>query len=122
MIEENSQRIVDLTRRQLAAIPEEIFTQIVSTTTEQLYLDQNHFTDLPIGLTRLPHLKKLSAYHNKLTDLPEWLFDMNILEAINVSGNKITTFSHHISKLENLVNWDIQHNHLTDLPDTLGTL
>ena len=69
----------------------------------------------------------LSSYHwaedsQKLTQIPEEVFELTHLKILNLRNNQLTTLPDFISSLSNLTELDLRENRLTDLPESIGNL
>ncbi len=88
-------RFLDLTNKQLSSFLEAMLT--ANTELEILYLDQNYLATLPDTINKLQKLKKLSAYHNKLINIPLSLYEMLNLEELNLSANRLSSLPNDIA-------------------------
>lgn len=61
-----------------------------------------NLNDLPIGLSKLKKLKKLSLQNNNFETIPEFLFKMTWIEDLMIFGNKLSLLQENISNLVNL--------------------
>ena len=71
-----------------------------------LYLD---LVSLPDAIFRIPHLKALDLLHNKLTSFS--LSHMQNLVSLNLAANKLTSFS--LNHMKNLKSLNLTNNQLT---------
>jgi hypothetical protein len=67
-------------------------------------------------------LQSLGLYINKLTVLPDELFNLRNLRSLSLNHNNLSILPKNIKKLTNLHTLDISHNNLTVLPDEIGNL
>jgi hypothetical protein len=67
---------------------------------QSLFLSNTHATEMPIGLTRSPHLNVVDLRGNQIRELPDWLFQVprRFAQAINLRFNPISVASR--TKLE----------------------
>lgn len=56
---------------------------------EELNIANNQFTEIPKGVTDLPHLKRLVLSNNKITVLPDQLFKQPTLEEVVITENNL---------------------------------
>ncbi len=59
---------------------------------------------------------------NHLTSLPDWLWNLNLLQTLNLSGNLLTSLSSQIGNLRALRNLVLSRNQLTALPQELFSI
>ena len=59
---------------------------------------------------------------NKLTELPESLWELTQLQVLNLAFNQLTAVPKSISQLSRLHTLDISYNQLTAIPDIIGRL
>ncbi len=58
----------------------------------------------------------------KLTQIPDEVFDLNHLRVLRLSGNQLTNLPDSITKLSNLIALYLSSNQLTNLPDSITKL
>tara|TARA_Y200000002_G_scaffold244431_1_gene202210 strand:+ start:3242 stop:5833 length:2592 start_codon:yes stop_codon:yes gene_type:complete len=61
-----------------------------------------NLNELPIGLSKLKKLKKLSLQNNNFETIPEFIFKMTWIEDLIIFGNKLNSLPENISNLVNL--------------------
>lgn len=88
---------------------------------DELQLQENELVSIPVGISRLSNLTKLSFYKNKLTALPKDLFDLN-LKVIDLYYNELEVIPEWIGELENLEILFLAHNRIYALPESVGNL
>ena len=59
---------------------------------------------------------------DKLKEIPAEVFELEQLESLNLSYNKITTIPQEITRLQNLKSLDLWSNKLREFPHVLGNL
>ncbi|MFA5074502.1 MAG: leucine-rich repeat domain-containing protein [Candidatus Babeliales bacterium] len=72
-----------------------------------------------IAIAEILKIKELVLSGNKLTTLPEEIFNLKSLEVLNLSDNKLTKLSPKIIKLRNLEVLDLSKNRLKSLPSKI---
>jgi Leucine-rich repeat (LRR) protein len=75
-------QIIDITGKNLSQIPEEVFSQ---PSPSEIWLDNNFITEFEDRVFDFRQLVRLSAYNNKISKLPEWLFQMKTMSKLNLS-------------------------------------
>lgn len=85
---------LDLSRKKLKALPEEI----------------KNFRNLQI----------LNISHNDLKELPAWIGDLTSLQSLDVSNNKLKEIPASIGRLTNLVYLGLNRNVIEGLPHEIG--
>lgn len=88
---------------------------------KELQLQENQLADIPVGISALTSLNKLSFYKNQLTHLPKDLFDLN-LEVIDLYYNELEVIPEAIGKMKDLKILFLSNNKLYSLPESLGNL
>lgn len=84
--------------------------------------DGAKLTVFPEGLKKYVHIEKLLMQHNKISEVPEWIVELEKLNCISMLGNLITSTSiHHFGTLKLLNHLTLDDNSLlTHLPKELG--
>ena len=59
---------------------------------------------------------------NQLTELPEWLGQLNFLQTLYLRGNQLTELPESLGQLTSLQELYLSDNQLTELPESLGQL
>jgi Leucine-rich repeat (LRR) protein len=67
-------------------------------------------------------LTELTAYHNKLTTLPDSIAALTQMKTLHLFGNKFTMLPKPIGKLTSLTVLHLNHNKLVTLPDSIAAL
>ena len=106
-------RELDLSERQLAAVPEEVFAM---KSLEHLYLVRNEFKELPDALATLPALTYLNLDGNKLTGVPESLGGAVKLKWLRLNENQIVSLPDSLGKLGDLRRFYARRNRLKEVP------
>lgn len=81
--------------------------------------DSEKLTQLPEAIFQLTQLVSLNLMCNKLTELPKEISHLKSLRTLFVPFNQLTTLPESLDQLDNLATIDIQYNNLTSLPDSL---
>ena len=86
--------------------------------------DEEKLTELPESLWELKQLKSLKINYTKLTTLPDSIGQLTQLTSLDLSNNQLTTPDSiaPLAALTQLTSLDLSNNQLTTLPDTLGQL
>ncbi|CAG5132711.1 unnamed protein product [Candidula unifasciata] len=105
-----------LDTNELLQVPVEI---TLLTNLERLTLSNNHLTELPRGFKRLQKLESLHLANNKLEKFPLEVCDITSLVFLDASDNLIKLLPKKISQLTNLETLLLFINQLTKLPDTI---
>ncbi|XP_045775338.1 leucine-rich repeat protein 1 isoform X2 [Maniola jurtina] len=91
-----------------------------------LDLSNNEIEKIPPEFGRLPSLSELYLSNNSLglSKNPDWrwLFGLQKLKLLDLSGNKLGNLPKDIWKLQNLVTLKVDNNSLNKLPTTLGRI
>ena len=114
--------ILDLTRRNIVDLPEEIFRM---RKLEKLLLNHNLIECLPAGLGRLAEANLLTCIEcedNLLTEVHEDVASVQSLETLHLAGNRIEIFPGFVSKLYQLIDLDLSRNQLKEVPGAIGNL
>ncbi len=59
---------------------------------------------------------------DRLKEIPPEVFELEQLESLNLSWNKITTIPQDLARLQNLQSLDLWQNRLSEFPRVLGNL
>ncbi len=97
--------------------------EVYSKTKEGYHLnfDKRGLTTIPAEIGKL-RLVELSLAQNKITSIPDELFNLTQLTYLDLSGNKLTELPSSISRLEQCEILDIEDNELTTLPSSITTM
>ena len=87
------------------------------------YLYENTFSIVPSFLSSLSaSLTVLHLDHNQLTQLPDFISNLKMLEDLAVHNNRLESLSPSIGGLVRLKQLRVDHNNLKRLPDEIGLL
>jgi Leucine-rich repeat (LRR) protein len=100
----------------LLSFPEDI-THIKLTRRNQLTYEE----DLVILFNNLP-CQGIYCHYQGLSELPWWLFEIEQLHFLDLSGNGISHFPAEISQLQNLQTLRADNNSFRFLPESIGEL
>src|SRR5262245_49381577 len=78
--------------------------------------DEEKLTELPDALWQLTQLTELNLSDNQLTTLPESLGQLTELTELDLSNNQLTTLPESLGQLTQLTELDLSNNQLTTLP------
>ncbi|KAH9514822.1 hypothetical protein Btru_023724 [Bulinus truncatus] len=114
-------RKVDLSGalRLLATIPEALFSL---EDLEELYLNDNFFTEIPEGVCGLVKLTSLCVKRNSLLRLSPELYKLRYLENLDLSDNFLDNIPADIKKFKRLQVLVLSNNSLTELPEEVCVL
>lgn len=90
-------------------------------TLSYLDLSVNSLSELPNSFTELK-LITLKLQKNNFAQIPEQVFQIPSLQALNLSFNQITSISPQIKQLQSLRKLRLQNNAITAVPDELVSL
>lgn len=108
-----------------------IIEQAIEDSRTSIDLQGMHLTSLPSDIVDLRHIVSASQSgsftthlelflgHNRLTTLPESLFDISNIAFLGLSDNRLESLSPSISKLTNLISLNIGLNQIDFLPANL---
>ncbi|RZK64961.1 MAG: leucine-rich repeat domain-containing protein, partial [Pedobacter sp.] len=88
---------------------------------KRVILNHNNFTSLDIFLP-LTQIRKLSLIDNFLTLIPSDIYQMGMLEELNLSANKISDLPIELTKLKNLRILNLSNNPLKTVPEWIDQL
>ncbi|MEM1171150.1 MAG: leucine-rich repeat domain-containing protein, partial [Cyanobacteria bacterium P01_H01_bin.35] len=93
----------------------------------KLYIDYDdrklvELVEVPGDVWELEQLEVLNLSGNKLTSLPESISKLSNLTRLDLSENQLTSLPESISKLSNLTSLDLSSNQLTSLPESISKL
>lgn len=89
---------------------------------EYLNLGSNKLSNLPDEIFQLISLQYLSLSENLIIKLPFSLSNLRHLEVLDLEDNYITKLPEEFSKLQNLTYLDIRRNKLKYLPKNIGVI
>jgi Leucine-rich repeat (LRR) protein len=81
-----------------------------------LYFQDNQLAELPDSLSRLP-LVKLDVGYNRLTRIPQWVFQANTIEELYVNNNDVAEITEGILSMSGLRVLYIFGNPFSDNPE-----
>ena len=84
--------------------------------------NREKLTIIPDEVFELNHLKVLNLSHNLLSKLPDLFDNLNELQSLYLSGNKLSKLPNSFTSLSNLTSLDLSENKLFNLPDFIGNL
>ena len=96
---ENEVYRVDLSKKKLHEIPQELFAL---PHLQELRFNKNNLKTLPESLAQCKELQRLEIQFNEIDSLPPFLFSMKNLKKIDFGYNYISTIPDAISQLDNL--------------------
>lgn len=70
----------------------------------------------------VPPQDRFAARHERLSELPEEVFELSWLKTLNLRGNKLNTLPDSITRLQNLSTLYLSHNKLSSLPESITQL
>lgn len=111
--------VLDLSKQQLTAIPEEVFKQ---TSLKVLILNNNQLDRLPAEIGELKDLVVLDLKYNKLSNLPGEIGRMESLRFLDLNHNKLNALPDEICNLNNLRYLGLDENALSGLPVEIGRM
>lgn len=110
---------VNLSRRGLTAIPEEILND---STIRILKLYGNSIDSIPPSIRNMKNLEELYIGKNNLKEFPEEIGELKKLKLLSAQYNEISILPESIGNLENLEQLILNQNRLLKLPGTIGNL
>jgi len=84
--------------------------------------DEEKLTKLPDSLWQFTQLQKLNLSHNQLTALPEALGQLPQLQSLDLSSNQLTALPEALGQLPQLHTLYLRNNNFTTLPESIGQL
>lgn len=85
-------------------------------------LSQQGLHEVPNELKGNVTLKVLKLYGNKLTELPEWICELESLEKLYIGKNQLKALPQSIGNLKNLKLLSAQYNDIDTLPNSIVEL
>jgi internalin A len=110
---------LDLTRKSLTALPDEVFDLPDLT---ELILYDNRLSALPARIGELKTLQKLVLQGNRLRQIPPEIGELTDLRMLALGDNRLTALPAELWRLEQLHELLLSDNDLTDLPADVGRL
>ena len=84
--------------------------------------DDEKLTELPETLWDLTQLRELRLSGNQLTAVPDAIGQLTQLRELHLSGNQLTAVPDSIGQLTHLLSLTLDRNQLMTVPDTIGQL
>ncbi|MFC0530743.1 COR domain-containing protein [Phytohabitans kaempferiae] len=110
---------LDLTRKNLTALPDEIFDLPDLT---ELILYDNRLTALPARIGELKTLTKLVVQGNRLRQIPPEIGELTDLRMLALGDNRLAGLPDELWQLTNLTELLLSDNQLTELPPDIARL
>lgn len=89
---------------------------------EEIYLQENTITSIPLWIFEIVHLKFLHLADNKIVYIPDEIGLLKSLEFFNISGNLIEEVPQTIGELKHLKVLNVSRNLIKNLPREIGKL
>ncbi|NUN66092.1 GTP-binding protein [Pseudanabaena biceps] len=83
---------------------------------------ENRLTAIPQEIFQLTNLKKLHVSYNKITVIPDAIGNLTNLTQLNLSDSQITQIPDAIGNLTNLTQLNLSDNQITQIPDAIAQL
>lgn len=84
-------------------------------------LSANNFTQFPSSIRKLTLLEELNL-NCYLTEIPDWIGELNQLQVLILCENKLSKIPESIGELTQLKKLDLRNNNLTQIPDSITNL
>ncbi|MBD2457805.1 leucine-rich repeat domain-containing protein [Nostoc sp. FACHB-87] len=84
--------------------------------------DKEKLTEIPAEVFELEWLEVLNLSDNRITTLPEAITRLSQLTTLNLSYNQITTLPEAITRLSQLTTLNLSYNKITTLPEAITRL
>ncbi|XP_055331496.1 PH domain leucine-rich repeat-containing protein phosphatase 2-like [Paramacrobiotus metropolitanus] len=117
----NRLRVLNVSNNRLFSLPApSAFTD--QNRIQELYLAANHLQDDALDIvTKYPRLKVLNLAYNDICSITDEFFHtLELIEELNLSGNKLTSLPAAVKQLTNLQTLKLHSNHLRAVPDFSG--
>jgi Leucine-rich repeat (LRR) protein/GTPase SAR1 family protein len=82
----------------------------------------NRLTAIPQEIFQLTNLKELHISYNQITAIPDEIAQLANLTTLDLSSNQITAIPDEIAQLANLTTLDLSSNQITAIPDEIAQL
>lgn len=82
----------------------------------------DYLTEIPEDVFEMSHLTALDLYHNRLTLLPESIGKLKNLTVLSLNHNLLTTLPESMTELQNLTSLSLTGNQLINLPEPVTRL
>ncbi|SPQ20439.1 041bef23-3063-477e-b2dc-03ab7110b5d5 [Thermothielavioides terrestris] len=112
---------VDLSRKKIQALPEEI-VDIIKDELERLALSHNYLQTFPARFSECTSLRYLNVRQNRIKEFPLALCDLKSLEILDLGRNMLQVLPPEIVKLSSLKVFSIPKNKITHLPLCLADM
>ncbi|XP_040063471.1 leucine-rich repeat-containing protein 40 [Ixodes scapularis] len=113
---------LDLSKRSLQDVPEEIFKMASECDVNHIDLSKNSLTSLPKGFEfACPTLTELTAGFNRLTCLPGCLSLASRLTFLDLRNNQLSDLPMEMSVLSNMRELNISFNRFSHLPEVVAS-
>ncbi|CAN8003981.1 unnamed protein product [Ixodes hexagonus] len=113
---------LDLSKRSLQDVPEEIFKMAAECDVNQIDLSKNSLRALPKGIEfACPTLTELTAGFNRLTCLPGCLSLASRLTFLDLRNNQLSDLPMEMSVLSNMRELNISFNRFSQLPEAMAS-
>ena len=89
---------------------------------DYLTADEDKLTEIPEEVFELKHLKVLTLSNNKILTISEYLGNLTNLITLNLGDNQLATLPENLDNLTSLTALYLEENQLTTLPENLGNL
>lgn len=87
----------------------------------RLDLSKQKLTELPKDILQFKNLQELNLSKNKLTHIPSWFY-FEDLRTLDISRNKLETFSESITKCSSIRNLFLGKNQIKTFPESIGNM
>jgi len=89
---------------------------------EELDLETNALTSVPVELGSLKNLKVLAINQNQFTSFPESICELSTLEELNIGNQKIAALPSDMKGLKKLKKLIVESAEIQEIPDTISDL
>ena len=115
-------KTLDLRRKQIESLPNDVFRDFKAAIPGHLWLDRNRLTTLPESFGSLKVGGNLYLSSNKMTRLPESFGSLSVGGDLRLSKNQLTRLPASFGSLTVGGSLLLYRNQLTALPDSFGSL
>ena len=92
------------------------------TNLQQLSLNNNQLSQIPVEIGQLTNLQELYLHNNQLSQLPVEIGQLTNLRPLSLSNNQLSQLPVEIGQLTNLQQLSLNNNQLSQLPVEIGQL